>query len=255
MSLGWLCATLVVAAGCDSPNTPTYFPAMGPLGLEAGKMGAAEATATFPIPFRAPSDIERKILADEGARLKFTMPWLRQDKVGVSVQYTLRNLADKSGTARITVNGSSEFANYDVAAQRMAIAAMGLPQQQQDEIVIPSLIQPAPLRLEAGEVVSGVIREDDFAEAALDLDAIGRWMARPASVLINRSEVNPIGMEKVPQGLIVPALFRVYLTLTASVPIRIEFTVRVRDGKDQLLAGDAVEFKPMPRLITYMRGM
>ena len=58
--------------------------------------------------------------------------------------------------------------------------------------------------LAPGASYSGIVREDDFAEGELDLDALGRWNdADPASptfagVLINRSDVNPIGMNLVP---------------------------------------------------------
>ena len=48
------------------------------------------------------------------------------------------------------------------------------------------------VEVQPGETRSGVIREDDFAEAELDLDAIGRWMASAAAVLINASEVNAV---------------------------------------------------------------
>ena len=70
------------------------------------------------------------------------------------------------------------------------------------------------------------MREDDFAEGELDLDALGRWNdADPASptfagVLINRSDVNPIGMNLVPANLVVPAMFEVDVRLRTHRPMR-----------------------------------
>ena len=37
---------------------------------------------------------------------------------------------------------------------------------------------------------------------------MGRWMAPFAAVLINRSDVNPIGLEMVPPNVVIPALHR-----------------------------------------------
>ena len=50
-----------------------------------------------------------------------------------------------------------------------------------------------PQILGAGQTVSGTVREDDFNEAELDLYGIGSWMSPFNAVLINNSQVNPIG--------------------------------------------------------------
>ena len=99
--------------------------------------------------------------------------------------------------------------------------------------------------LAAGASYSGIVREDDFAEGELDLDALGRWNdADPASptfagVLINRSDVNPIGLNLVPPNLVVPAMFEVDVRLESTVPMRVEYYVRVRDDDDRLWHNDA----------------
>jgi hypothetical protein len=112
--------------------------------------------------------------------------------------------------------------------------------------VLP-LMAPTPVAVDPHESVSGTIGEDDFAEAALDLDAIGRWMAVPAQVLINRSEANPIGLEQVPKSLVLPALYRVNVYFSATQHMRMEFLVRVRDEDRQLRGGQGNAFTPQPR--------
>jgi hypothetical protein len=117
------------------------------------------------------------------------------------------------------------------------------------------LVTTLQRQLDAGASVSGIVREDDFAEGELDLDALGRWNdADPASptfagVLINRSEVNPIGLNLVPGNLVVPAMFEVDVRLKTNVQMRVEYYVRVRDDDDRLWHNDADDvYQPAPAL-------
>jgi hypothetical protein len=237
------------SGGCES-NSPAYFPAQGPVAIEVGAAGGpTEATQTVTLPFRAPSESERQSVMTESQRLKFAVPWLRRAAVAVSIQYTITNLSDKQGTARILINGASEFASYDAAAIRRGILAMLMAanQNQNNQPTVLSLIEPKPVLMDPGQSLTGTIREDDFVEAALDLDAVGRWMAPPLAVLSNRSEVNPVGMDKVPAGLVVPAIWRVMVTFSASTHMRFDFVVRVRDTESQLYSGSGNMFAPTPR--------
>jgi hypothetical protein len=236
-------AALLVLAGCGV-NNPTYFPAMGP--LEAGGMGmAGEATQQVTLPFRAPDDKEMQALDQESAARGYRVPWLRRDRVALSVSYTIANLdPEKAGNAQLLINGASELASYDRAAIAMAAQMAAVNNDQPDVL---SLIEVTPVTVAAGKAVSGLVREDDFAEAELDLDAIGRWMGPPAALLINASEVNAVGLDQVPPGLIVPAMFRLAITLVTSGHMRVDFLVRVRDQDGQLLtAGGGEAFAPMP---------
>jgi hypothetical protein len=106
------------------------------------------------------------------------------------------------------------------------------------------------------------VREDDFSEGEIDLDALGRWndtdMNSPtfAGVLLNRSEIAPFkGMGLVPDYtkdpttgvithnhpglLVVPAMVEIDLRLKTDVPMHLEYFVRVRDDDDRLWHNDA----------------
>jgi hypothetical protein len=112
---------------------------------------------------------------------------------------------------------------------------------------------PTPRTQGPGQIFQGTLREDDFVEGSLDLDAMGRWMAPFAAVLINRSDVNPVGLDNVPPQVVVPAMQEVDVTLIADgAPMHCEFVVRVRDDDDQLLreASDANLFVPTPAVFT-----
>ena len=65
---------------------------------------------------------------------------------------------------------------------------------------------------------------------------MGRWMAPFAAVLINRSDVNPIGLEMVPPNVVIPAMQEIDVTLIAEQHMTCQFMVRVRSDDDQLLA-------------------
>jgi hypothetical protein len=240
-----LAIVVVAGAGCGV-NNPTYFtPPNG--AVESGQPDAGgEVTSVVTLPFRGPTDVESAKLDQDSDSLGFRAPWLRRDQVAVSVQYTVTNLDKKDGVAQILVDGANEFSSYDRAAIN---AALAMQVNNRDKPVVLSLIQGIPFSVPAGGSVSGTIREDDFAEAELDLDAIGRWMAVPAKVLINYSEVRNVGLEKVPPSEVVPAMFRVAVTLVTDLHMRLDFLVRVRDSKNRLLdlehAGDA--FAPQPK--------
>jgi hypothetical protein len=242
-----LCIMVGLAAACDT-NSPTYVEGNAPLevgGTAAdGTANPSSMTDTTELAFRAPTDAEQGALDALHDQLGFEVPWLQRKDLAIEVLYTIENLDDTQGTAQVLVNGADEFTNYDVAKIEAFLEANIA--RQEDRPVVLSLVQGIPVILGPHQTYDGVAREDDFAEAELDLDAIGRFMAPPAAVLINRSEVNPIGLEHVPAGEIVPAMYRLEVTLTASTHMRCTYVVRVRDGKGRLWNGSDPRFQPQP---------
>jgi len=247
-------ALLAVSPLCAcEANNPTYFMPPGP--LEVGQQDDMNSAATMvTLDFRSPTSDELKTMQDESKRLGYTVPWLHADREGLELLYTVTNLDNKAGEARVEIDGASELYSYDTSMQRAAIAMLPKEQQKNAPAVL-SLIRPTPVIVQAGQSVSGIVGEDDFTEAALDLDAIGRWMAVPAQVLINRSETNPIGLEMVPRGLIRPALYQIQVTFTATSHMRLEFLVRVRDEDRVLHGGQGVGFAPHPKVYMHMLPM
>lgn len=245
---------VLLPLGACGANAPTYFPAGAT--LEAGGDDLpGDVSGTVAVTFRTPTETEQRQRQQLTDQLGFEVPRLRGDRVHVEVRYTVKNVSSEEGTFYLRLDGASEFYRYDQAA-----VAAAFEQNGEDPITL-GLIQTVPQTLAPGQVYQGIVREDDFREAALDLDAMGRWMAPFASMLINRSEVNPgwpacapaqacIGMEMVPPNLIRPALWEVTVHFLPSVHMSLTFLVRVRDD-DQMLwqAGDEA-FVPEPA--TYM---
>ena len=234
------------ALACSGINTPIYFQgetfeAMG--GDEPVPMGG------LTLQFRSPTESEQMQLAAQRDALGYDMdvPWISRDKVHIEVSYKVTNLSDESGDFTLWIDGSNEYTKYDVQATSDALGG-------DDPIFFP-LVTTIQRDLAPGATFSGIVREDDFAEGELDLDALGRWNdpdpASPtfAGVLINRSDVNPIGLNLVPPNLVVPALFEIVVHLKTNVRMQVEYYVRVRDDEDRLWHNDADDVsQPAPAL-------
>ncbi|HEY7376975.1 MAG TPA: hypothetical protein VIF57_32750 [Polyangia bacterium] len=259
------------ALGCSELNTPLYF--KGDTFVAVGNEDTLPM-GSVTLRFRAPTDQEQKQLDAERDAKGYDMdiPWVSRDKVHVEVSYkvtyrcpTPDEMPDfdqgmckdlpPTGTFTLMVDGASQYTKYDT---QMVSAA--LQQGPNDPPTFLPLIPTVPQMLAPGQSYSGVVREDDFAEGEVDMDALGRWNdPNPASptfagVLINRSEVSPhIGMGMVPgfsinqvgqaefnpNVLVVPAMIEVDLRLKSDVPMAVEYFVRVRDDDDRLWHNDS----------------
>ena len=250
---------------CQDLNAPLYFQ-----GDTFEAMGDDDPlpTSGLTLRFRRPTMQEQMQLDTERDAKGYDMdiPWISRDKVHVEVSYKVTNLeTDKPGDFTVIVDGASEYTKYDTE-----IVSAALMQAPNDPKVFLPLIATVPQTLDPGKSFSGIVREDDFAEGEIDMDALGRWndpdTASPtfAGVLINRSEVPPfIGMGMVPDytknggtithdhpgKLVVPAMYEVDVRLKTNAHMQIEYFVRVRDDDDRLLHNDADRlYEPAPTL-------
>jgi hypothetical protein len=244
---------------CQEINGPIYFKGPSPLLELQGTEKTPRITNAVRLRFRQPNSDEQKALDSEGAALKaadpthrdIAVPWVSRDKVHLELLFTVKNLDTDPGTFDVLVDGANQYTKYDEN-----VVAATLAQGNNDAAVylpLLSLHPDLPMALDPGGVYQGTFREDDFDEADGDLDAIGRWMAPFASVLINRSDVNPIGLEMVPANVVTPALMEIDVTFTSSKHMTCEWLLRVRDDDDRLLHTDSdQQFSPTPTLFEPM---
>jgi len=266
---------------CSDLNTPLYFQ-----GTTFWAQGNEMMLPTqgLQLRFRAPTDKEQMQLDAERDAKGYDMdiPWVSRDKVHIEISYKVTYTCPKDGdipmydlnqckdlpsSAAFTLitDGADQYTKYDTE-----VVAAALQQGNNNARNYLPLIASVPQILPLNGSYSGIVREDDFVEGELDLDALGRWndanTASPtfAGVLINRSEVYPhtgLGMTPgfsidangVPQFnpnvLVVPAMVEVDLRLKTTVPMRIDWFVRVRDDDDRLWHNDAdPRFEPNPTL-------
>ncbi len=234
-----------LAGGCQALNEPIYIAAPAALDVMGTDMTGApnRVTGSVVLRFRKPNATEKMQLDSDTQRLKFTVPWLKRDRIHLELLYTVSNMDDTDGTFTVAVDGASELIKYDETTIAAAFAAAN--------------VKTAPLALDGAaaaharrpdQTYQGTLREDDFIEGELDLDAMGRWMAPFAAVLINRSDVNPVGLAMVPPNVVIPAMQEIDVTLIAEQHMTCQFMVRVRSDDDQLLSesGNANLFVPTP---------
>lgn len=257
----WVAVAVGAITACSS-NDPTYFPGAT---LQSDGMGTV-ATTTLALRFRAPSAEQQRNLQTMSAQLGYDAPWLQQDHVHVEVRYTITNTGDGPGKFSLFVNGATEFTrfDFDAVAAAFAMAMEDPPPLGLTQVSNPPILEP-------GETIQGVLREDDFREASVDLDAMGRFMAPFVSVLLNRSEVSlgaPActagqppdcgGLEMTPPKLqppkawLLPALWEITPRFTSDQPMTLQFLVRVRDDDGQLWEDGDAEFMPAPTTFTPM---
>jgi hypothetical protein len=236
-----------LALGCV--NAPLYFASPTPILAVTGQNDAMgnqpRIENGLTLQFRNPNKTEQKDLDTQSAALGFDVPWIERAHVHLELTYEVTNTEPPpaSGpdagapfdpndppTFSIGIDGANEYTKYDENVVAMALGAGN----NNAPTIIP-LIPVTPQIVLGGQTVSGTVREDDFNEAELDLDAMGRWMAPFNAVLINNSQVNPIGLEMVPANVVIPALTEIDVNFTATRAMTCTYVVRVRDDNDQLL--------------------
>lgn len=231
-----------LAGGCQALNEPIYIAAPAALDVMGTDMTGApnRVKGAVVLRFRKPNATEQAQMDSDTQRLGFAVPWLKRDRIHLELLYTVSNVDTVDGTFTIAVDGASELIKYDETTIAAAFMAANL------KTAPLALMAPPPRTLGAGQTYQGTLREDDFIEGELDLDAMGRWMAPFAAVLINRSDVNPVGLEMVPKNAIVPAMFEFDVTFSADKHMTCEFLVRVRDDDDILYQDGDSLFSPQP---------
>lgn len=247
-------ACLLVAFGC---NNPAYYEGAERLVIDAAALemaqmeGAANAhpllgayvQTEYWMDFRPPTEAQLAELRPDGAMPADMTPWVRRDQLTMSVEWTLTNQSDGPLRAFVTLDGATEFFDYNPIA--MFGAAGGA---EEDEVQFPSLIGWYPRDLGPGEVVRGQFREDELREAMYDLDVLSRFCGGPLAVLNNSSEANPVGTDGVPDGAVIAGLVMLRLTLGANAPARLDYSLRLRQSSDILYDSrrDDRRWDPMP---------
>ena len=236
-----LSMTLATVASAGCTEDPRYLD--GPLPIEGGlvdAMGepiAAVGTLTLPIKLETMEDAaERAMLATE---LGVAVPYVRLQDLAISIEWQLTNLDARPGKARIKVNGANELFLYEPSM-------LELGDGDEDSPEAPSLAGDIPIDVPASGSVTGVFREDQLDEVAIDLDQITRGNINPFRATLQVDEEaeqfqpmtlpDPLmpDVPPVPMGPAIPrrafaGLVRVDLSLEASSHMMLTYSVRVRD--------------------------
>ncbi|MGZ3405561.1 MAG: hypothetical protein ACXVAN_03890 [Polyangia bacterium] len=228
--------TLALAAfGC---NDPTYLAEKAPIETQAAMMGGGFAPATdlYVLPVRQPTQAERQALQklQQQLMLPDAVPWAQARDFDIEVQWSVHNLDTMKSTVIVSLDGGNEFGDYVPGAYIDPNA------NAENQVVPPDLLTSEPLVVEAGATITGVFREDDLQESALDLEAITRFpsggdaMATPFMAIEHRSNVSQIGLEGIPLNDVTPAHVRYQINVVADAHVVLDYSVRVRDHNGKL---------------------
>ncbi|MCA9677597.1 MAG: hypothetical protein H6709_14135 [Kofleriaceae bacterium] len=260
---GFLIAAPLWAAACS--EDPQYVQA--PLGIEVGTgnpddTGMASERVILPIDAAklADPDVvqERQDLADRLGIDVGEVSELRLDHVSLSVEWTIKNLSPDPGQARVHLNGGNE--RYYYVPDDFIVVDPG---NNEESPAPPPLAGDIPIDVPGDGTVSGVFREDQLREAAIDLELITRGGVNAFAAVLTVNEditstadVAPDPLNPTPPTAAIPieafgAMVQFDVTFEADQHMILEYAIRVRDHRGLLHdegldapAGELVPFAP-----------
>lgn len=243
-----LCLGLVACT-----NSPTYVEPRQ--ALEVGILPdpanpnelLGEATATITLPIRLETMEEQMERAARMAELGgVEVPVVGLSDLDIAIEWTIKNLSDTDAEARILINGGNELFAYE------PLEFVIDPEEDEEP---PPLLGNVPIMVPAQGTVSGVFREDQVREAAVDLELITRGVTNPFAALLQfHDDLRELTDET---GRPVPLdafghLVQYNFIFRGDQHLVLEYEIRIRDGADilheRLLAapmGELIPFMPM----------
>jgi hypothetical protein len=242
--------------------------------IEAGQddgMGGqvAEAKTRLQLPINLETEEDAMIRAARTAELGVDVPYVKLGDIEVSVEWTITNLTDQEGIARLELNGANELFEYDPDLIVLST--------DDDAPPTPALEGNIPLHIPPNGTLSGLFREDQVREAAIDIEQVTRANVNPfnATLRINKNDtqivpflpfdpMNPEAGPMVdPNAIPIPReafamMIRIDLVFTPDRHMRLEYAVRVRDVRgdmmnEQLMAAPADELTAFaPQMFSVM---
>jgi hypothetical protein len=242
-------AALAIAATAGCGSDPQYLPTREyiEVGIPDSGITIAFTQVILPVRLESPREaMERAALSQELGGLN--VPFVTRDGLDISIEWTIRNLGDVEGTARIHVNGGNEWFYY------LPINFVIDPDEDEEP---PPLIGDIPMVIPASGTVSGVLREQQLREAALDVELITRAQENPFAAILQIHEGEIIELTDVSSGLTVPErafghLVQLDIGLESNRHMVLEYSVRIRDHRELLHdflvdapAGELTAFAPV----------
>ncbi|WP_428261823.1 hypothetical protein [Haliangium sp.] len=226
-------ATALAALAGACTNSPAYV--SPPQALEVGLPDPANpgetidiATAQLMLPVRLETMAEAEDRLAREAELGLALPVVGLEDLDITIEWTIKNLSDQAGTARVQVNGGNEFFYY------VPLNFVFDPDEDEEP---PPLLGNVPIDVPAEGTVSGVFREDQLTEAAIDLELITRGALNPfAAVLDDHADIEELTGS---DGVVVPReafghMVQYDLVLLGNRHMVLEYNIRVRDP-DELM--------------------
>jgi hypothetical protein len=260
------CANDPVYVECpDTSTDPTCLRTIE-AGFDDGMGGTVEEAKTrlvLPINPEKTKDAEER--AARSAELGVDVPYVKLGDIEVAVEWTVTNLEEEEGTVLVELDGATEFFEYDPDMIVLSTDDEAPP--------TPGLDGNVPLHVPGNGSLSGLFREDQVREASIDIEQVTRANVNPfaATLKINKNDTmiqpflpfDPMDPEAGPMidpnATPIPReafahMIRIDLVFTPSKHMRLEYNVRIRDIRgdmmnEKLMAADPADlqvFEPQP---------
>lgn len=231
----------LVLLACDGAKDPVYLRPTPPAIESDPDTMIAGQVATVQLSVRPEDEneaIERMALAMDLGLTPEQVPQVRRDDYDVEIEWTIKNLSDRPGTAIVSVVGANEYFLYD--------PSLFVIDPDEDEPP-PPLLGGVPITVAPSAVVSGHFTEEQVAEAAQDWDAISRAGVVAQRALLERWDGPDLTMEAlvaasamggelmaIPSAAI-PAIIQYDISFESDTHMVLEYVLRVREHDDRLI--------------------
>ncbi len=259
-----LLAVTLGLVGCA--NDPVYIPGPSTMegGVDDGMGGISVDKASIQLPIKTETAADASKRAALAAKLMVAVPYVKVGDLEVEVEWTIKNLDDKAGDAKIELNGANELFSYDPS---LIVLSPG----DDEAPPTPGLGGDVPISVPAKGTVSGLFTEDQLREASIDLDQITRGNVNPFRAMLtiskNAKDFQPMTPPmpgddmyvQTPVGSPVPRdafaeITRIDLVFKPTTHMTLQYNIRIRDLRgimhDLLLTavtdapGELQAFKP-----------
>ncbi len=244
-NIGCIALTSCLAALVACQADPQYLEPAAPLEggmIDPVSMEPVAATSSILLPIKLESAADRTVRDALAAKLGVVVPYIRLDDLRISVEWTLTNPNDKPATAMVTLNGGNDRFYYDPST---------IVSGEREAPPTPSLLGNTPITVPAKTTISGLFRDDQILEAAIDLELITRANQNPfRAILVNNENDKGIQVMSIPDpmdpnSMSVPVgdpvprealghMTRLDIGLKAGVPMTLKYVVRLQDDRGVL---------------------
>lgn len=185
---------ICLVTGCANTNNAPQYIGCAPDGaaatdtchLEAGTMDVPEAKGSLHVPLK-PEALWRARDRAVREELQMTMPdgvevpIFRLDHYDLEVEWRVTNLDAMPSQFRVDLNGANEAFTYD--------PSLIVISEDDEAPPTPPLAGNIPIDIPGNGTITGVFREDQLLEAAVDLDQVSRGNVNPfaASLTISKN--------------------------------------------------------------------
>ena len=175
---------IVLLAACGA-NDPIYLasPTNMEAGMDDGTGNLVVAKSSLVLPIKPETMLDLQADMKLAQKLGIMVPYVKVGDLDIEVEYTIKNLDNTPGQAKVELDGANEFFVYDPSL-------INLDPTNNEAPPTPGLAGNIPIDLPANGTYSDTFREDQLLEAEIDLDQITRGNINPfaATLTVNKND-------------------------------------------------------------------